>query len=98
MHAAGMSAGKGYVDVSTVDADTSREVAAAIRAAGASFLEAPVSGSKAPAEQGKLIFLTGGEGATRAAVVWTHCKRVFCFWLSAAPQLTDAAIKFCLIC
>lgn len=56
----GLSAGKGYVDVSTVDAATSRHIAAAVRAAGAAFLEAPVSGSKGPAEQGKLIFLTAG--------------------------------------
>lgn len=57
---AGMAPGKGYVDVSTVDAATSRAVAAAVRAAGGAYLEAPVSGSKGPAEQGKLIFLTGG--------------------------------------
>ncbi len=58
--AAGMAAGKGYVDVSTVDAATSQQIAAAVRAAGGLFLEAPVSGSKGPAEQGALIFLTGG--------------------------------------
>jgi 3-hydroxyisobutyrate dehydrogenase-like beta-hydroxyacid dehydrogenase len=56
----GMAPGKGYVDVSTVDAATSAAVAAAVRAAGALFLEAPVSGSKGPAEQGQLIFLTAG--------------------------------------
>ncbi len=38
---------KGYIDVSTVDADTSSSVAAAVREAGGLFLEAPVSGSKA---------------------------------------------------
>ncbi|KAG1673964.1 hypothetical protein FOA52_015720 [Chlamydomonas sp. UWO 241] len=47
--AAGMSAGKGYVDVSTVDAATAQTVAAAVRGAGGMFLEAPVSGSKAVA-------------------------------------------------
>ena len=31
--------------------------------AGATYLEAPVSGSKAPAEQGTLIFLCGGDEA-----------------------------------
>lgn len=58
-----MGPGKGYVDVSTVDADTSTKVASAIRATGATFLEAPVSGSKGPAEQGTLIFLTAGDKA-----------------------------------
>jgi glyoxylate/succinic semialdehyde reductase len=55
-----MAPGKGYVDVSTVDAATAAAVAEAVRAAGGAYLEAPVSGSKGPAEQGQLIFLTGG--------------------------------------
>ncbi|GAX77642.1 hypothetical protein CEUSTIGMA_g5085.t1 [Chlamydomonas eustigma] len=59
--ASGISAGKGYIDISTVDAETSNIIATAIKSTGASFLEAPVSGSKAPAEQGKLIFLTAGD-------------------------------------
>ncbi|PNW82258.1 hypothetical protein CHLRE_06g278148v5 [Chlamydomonas reinhardtii] len=66
--AAGMAPGKGYVDVSTVDAATSQAVAAAVRARGGAFLEAPVSGSKGPAEQGKLIFLTAGDQALFNAV------------------------------
>ena len=32
-----------------------------VKATGAEYLEAPVSGSKQPAEQGTLIFLTGGD-------------------------------------
>jgi 3-hydroxyisobutyrate dehydrogenase-like beta-hydroxyacid dehydrogenase len=54
------SAGKGYIDVSTVDAGTAQKVASAIREAGGQYLEAPVSGSKQPAEKGQLIFLAGG--------------------------------------
>ncbi len=34
-----------------------------IEAAGAAYLEAPVSGSKGPAEAGQLVFLAGGERA-----------------------------------
>lgn len=59
--AEGMSPGKGYVDVSTVDAATSSLIGKHIRQTGASFLEAPVSGSKKPAEDGQLIFLTAGD-------------------------------------
>lgn len=59
--AAGLSPGKGYVDASTVDAATSRAIHAAVKAKGGLFLEAPVSGSKGPAENGQLIFLTGGD-------------------------------------
>ncbi|KAL6762565.1 6-phosphogluconate dehydrogenase [Haematococcus lacustris] len=61
--AAGLAPGKGYVDVSTVDAATSAAIAQAVRSAGALFLEAPVSGSKKPAEDGKLIFLAAGDKA-----------------------------------
>ncbi|XP_021903048.1 glyoxylate/succinic semialdehyde reductase 2, chloroplastic-like [Carica papaya] len=50
-----------YVDISTVDGTTSKLIHEHIKAAGASFLEAPVSGSKKPAEDGQLIFLTGGD-------------------------------------
>ncbi|HEY6837756.1 MAG TPA: NAD(P)-dependent oxidoreductase [Geobacteraceae bacterium] len=57
----GMSAGKGYVDMSTVDAATARKIGAAVTAKGGRFLEAPVSGSKKPAEEGTLIILTAGE-------------------------------------
>ncbi|MED6118749.1 Glyoxylate/succinic semialdehyde reductase 2, chloroplastic [Stylosanthes scabra] len=57
----GMAPGKGYVDVSTVDVDTSKLISQHIKATGALFLEAPVSGSKKPAEDGQLIFLTAGD-------------------------------------
>ncbi|KAL0396997.1 UNVERIFIED_CONTAM: Glyoxylate/succinic semialdehyde reductase 2, chloroplastic [Sesamum calycinum] len=59
--AGGMSPGKGYVDVSTVDGETSKLISAHIKSTGALFLEAPVSGSKKPAEDGQLIFLTAGD-------------------------------------
>ncbi|KAI6690156.1 hypothetical protein NL676_026984 [Syzygium grande] len=59
----GMSPGKGYVDVSTVDGTTSKLISGHIKGTGALFLEAPVSGSKKPAEDGQLIFLTAGDKA-----------------------------------
>ncbi|CAK9324702.1 unnamed protein product [Citrullus colocynthis] len=61
--ASGLSPGKGYVDVSTVDGVTSKLISARIKDTGALFLEAPVSGSKKPAEDGQLIFLTAGDKA-----------------------------------
>lgn len=57
----GMSTGKGYVDMSTVDAATARKIAGAINAKGGRFLEAPVSGSRKPAEEGSLVILTAGD-------------------------------------
>lgn len=58
---AGIGAGRGYVDMSTVDAATAREIGAAVAEKGGSFLEAPVSGSKKPAEDGTLIILAAGD-------------------------------------
>ena len=57
----GITPGKGYVDVSTVDPQTSVEIGLAINKKGGRFLEAPVSGSKKPAEDGALVFLCAGD-------------------------------------
>jgi glyoxylate/succinic semialdehyde reductase len=58
---AGIGAGRGYVDMSTVDAETARKIGAAVSQKGGRFLEAPVSGSKKPAEDGTLIILAAGD-------------------------------------
>jgi len=52
--------GKGYVDMSTVDSGTSQRISEAVIAKGGEFLEAPVSGSKQPAEMATLIILAAG--------------------------------------
>jgi 3-hydroxyisobutyrate dehydrogenase-like beta-hydroxyacid dehydrogenase len=57
----GITPGKGYIDVSTVDPQTSVEIGLAIKDKGGRFLEAPVSGSKKPAEDGNLVFLCAGD-------------------------------------
>jgi len=58
---AGISAGKGYIDISTVDPQTTINIASAVQEKGGRFLEAPVSGSKKPAEDGTLVFLCAGD-------------------------------------
>ncbi|XP_022758854.1 glyoxylate/succinic semialdehyde reductase 1-like [Durio zibethinus] len=55
--------GKGYIDMSTVDAETSCKISEAITSKGGQFLEAPVSGSKQPAETGQLVILAAGDKA-----------------------------------
>ncbi|KAK8711781.1 hypothetical protein V6N13_147046 [Hibiscus sabdariffa] len=55
--------GKGYIDMSTVDSQTSCKISEAITSKGGHFLEAPVSGSKQPAETGQLIILAAGDKA-----------------------------------
>lgn len=61
--------GKGYIDMSTVDADTSSKISEEITKKGGRFLEAPVSGSKKPAEDGQLIILAAGEKALYDEVI-----------------------------
>ncbi|WP_298266979.1 NAD(P)-dependent oxidoreductase [Geobacter sp.] len=57
----GIGDGRGYVDMSTVDPATSQRIGVAVVARGGRFLEAPVSGSKKPAEDGTLIILAAGD-------------------------------------
>ncbi|SDB99300.1 3-hydroxyisobutyrate dehydrogenase [Terribacillus halophilus] len=57
----GMKENSLWVDVSTVKPAFTKEMADAARAHHIRFVDAPVSGSKAPAQQGKLHFLVGGE-------------------------------------
>ncbi|GMH39347.1 hypothetical protein BSKO_07245 [Bryopsis sp. KO-2023] len=57
----GISANKGYVDMSTVDEQTSIKIGKAIAEKGGRFVEAPVSGSKKPAIDGTLIILAAGD-------------------------------------
>ncbi|CAI0459369.1 unnamed protein product [Linum tenue] len=58
-----ISSGKGYVDMSTVDPETSSKISEAITSKGGSFVEAPVSGSKQPAEAALLVILAAGDKA-----------------------------------
>lgn len=57
----GISCGKAYIDASTVSQTVSTTISKAITDKGGRFLEAPVSGSKKPAEDGNLVFLCAGD-------------------------------------
>ena len=61
---AGLSAGKIYIDMSTVSPAASREVARQVETKGAQMLDAPVSGSVSTLEEGKLSFMVGGQRET----------------------------------
>jgi len=60
---AGITTGKRFIDMSTVDEECAKEIAMAVTAKGGRFLEAPVSGSKGPALQGQLVILSAGDEA-----------------------------------
>jgi len=57
----GIHEGSVAVDTSTVDPETVRRVGEAVDAAGAGFLDAPVSGSVSTVEQGNLTIMVGGD-------------------------------------
>jgi 3-hydroxyisobutyrate dehydrogenase-like beta-hydroxyacid dehydrogenase len=61
---AGLSAGKIYIDMSTVSPAAVRDVAEQVEAKGAAMLDAPVSGSQITVEEGKLSFMVGGKRET----------------------------------
>lgn len=60
--------GRIIVHMGTTSAEYSRRLDAAIRAAGGTYVEAPVSGSRAPAEAGQLVAMLAGEPDAVAAV------------------------------
>lgn len=61
---AGLTAGKVFVDMSTVSPSLSRSLAAQVAAKGAQMLDIPVSGSVITLEQGNLSLMIGGDQAT----------------------------------
>jgi 2-hydroxy-3-oxopropionate reductase len=65
---AGMKPGAVFVDHTTASAEVARELAAAAEAKGLGFIDAPVSGGQAGAENGVLTVMCGGEPATYAKV------------------------------
>jgi 3-hydroxyisobutyrate dehydrogenase len=57
---AGMSKGAIFVDNTTASADVARELASAAKKIGVGFIDAPVSGGQAGAENGTLTVMCGG--------------------------------------
>ena len=57
----GLEAGKTWLDVSTVSAQASREVAEQVQQTGAVMLDAPVSGSVPQVQSGTLTIMVGGD-------------------------------------
>ena len=57
---AGMSKGTVFIDNTTASADVARELYATAKAKGIGFIDAPVSGGQAGAENGVLTVMCGG--------------------------------------
>ncbi|CRL00964.1 CLUMA_CG014453, isoform A [Clunio marinus] len=52
---------KGYVEMTTIDTSTSKDIESALNGIGISYLEAQIQGTKAQAQEGKLILLAAGD-------------------------------------
>ena len=76
---AGMKPGGILVDHTTASADVERELGATARGLGLQFIDAPVSGGQAGAQNGLLTVMCGGEGAAfdRARPVAMAFARAF---------------------
>lgn len=76
---AGASAGKLFVEMSTVRPEDQVALAARVRATGAALVDCPVGGSVGPAKEGKLFgFVGGAEGDVARArpLLEKMCRRV----------------------
>ena len=69
---AGINSAKIVIDMSTISPKTTREIADLCKEKGATMLDAPVSGSVAPARAGELVVLVGGDKET-----YHTCKPIF---------------------
>lgn len=63
----GLRPGACLIDMSTIDPGTTKRVAEAVAARGATMLDAPVSGSSSGAEAATLTIMVGGDAETFAA-------------------------------
>ena len=64
-----MIAGHTVINMSSTSPDYSRRLAADIHAAGGKYVEAPVSGSRLPAEAGQLVAMLAGEQSVLSEVL-----------------------------
>ncbi|WP_395707503.1 NAD(P)-dependent oxidoreductase [Casimicrobium huifangae] len=96
---AGMKAGAVLVDHTTASAALARELDAAAKAQGKGFIDAPVSGGQAGAENGKLGIMCGGDLATFDQVkdvLNVYAKALVRIGDAGAGQLTKMVNQICI--
>ena len=96
---AGMAPGAIFVDHTTASANVARELDAVARQQGLQFIDAPVSGGQAGAQNGLLTVMCGGEQAAFDAVkpVAMAFSRAFTLMgASGAGQLTKMVNQICI--
>jgi len=96
---AGLGSGCVLVDHTTASADIARELEAAAKDQGKQFVDAPVSGGQAGAENGTLTIMCGGEPAAfeRARpVMEAYGRAVTLMGPAGAGQLTKMVNQLCI--
>lgn len=94
-----MAKGAVFVDHTTASAEVARELDAAAKAGGFGFLDAPVSGGQAGAENGRLTVMCGGEPATFARaepVIAAYAQACRLLGPAGAGQLTKMVNQICI--
>ena len=96
---AGMAAGSVLVDHTTASADVAREIADGSSAKGIGFVDAPVSGGQAGAENGQLAIMCGGatdDFSKAEPVMEAYAKAIDHFGGPGAGQLTKMVNQLCI--
>lgn len=96
---AGMKKGAIFVDNTTASADVARELAAAAKKVGVGFIDAPVSGGQAGAENGVLTVMCGGaKGVFNKAqpVIDCYAQTVILLGPVGSGQLTKMVNQICI--
>jgi len=96
---AAMKKGAVFIDNTTASAEVARELAAAATERGFSFLDAPVSGGQAGAENGVLTVMVGGEQAVfdrSKPVIDAFARMVGLMGPAGAGQLTKMINQICI--
>lgn len=97
---AGMASGTLFADHTTASAGVARELAQAANARGIAFIDAPVSGGQAGAQNGKLTIMCGSDDTAafeRAAPVLNHyAVAVTHLGPAGAGQLTKMVNQICI--
>ena len=96
---AGMKPGAVFVDHTTASSDVARELYAAAKELGLHFVDAPVSGGQAGAQNGALTVMCGGDVAAFDAakpVGMAFAKAFTLMGASGAGQLTKMVNQICI--
>jgi 3-hydroxyisobutyrate dehydrogenase len=96
---AAMGKGKIFVDHTTASAEVARELYAAAQKAGFDFIDAPVSGGQAGAQNGVLTVMCGGDAAPYGKaepVIAAYARMCKLLGPAGAGQLTKMVNQICI--